>query len=55
MADYQLTPSATIIRVADSANIPPDPGNRDYVEYLAWLEAGGVPDPHIDDAKAEKE
>ena len=29
----------------DRAFIPPDPANRDYAEYLAWLEEGNVPDP----------
>lgn len=45
MADYQLTETDTVIRTADSACIPNDPTNRDRVEYEAWLEAGGVPDP----------
>lgn len=26
----------------DGAKIPADPDNRDYREYLAWVEAGGV-------------
>ena len=26
----------------DGVKIPPDPDNRDYREYLAWVEAGGV-------------
>jgi hypothetical protein len=42
---YQLTTSTTILRLADNAFIPPDPGNRDFVEYTAWLEAGNTPDP----------
>jgi len=46
MAQYQLTTNEhTILRVADNAHIPDDPANRDYQEYLAWTEAGGVPDP----------
>jgi hypothetical protein len=49
MADYQLTASeepCIIRRTEDDAFIPPDPANRDYVEYLAWVEEGGVPDPY---------
>ena len=42
---YQLTTSATILRLADSAFIPPDLANRDYQEYLAWLDAGNEPEP----------
>lgn len=43
---YQLTTNEhTILRVSDNAHIPDDPANRDYQEYLAWLDDGGVPDP----------
>ena len=42
---YQLTTSTSILRLADNAFIPPDPGNRDYREYLEWVEAGNMPDP----------
>lgn len=42
---YQLTSGDTIIRLSDNAFIPADPGNRDYREYLEFLEAGGVPEP----------
>lgn len=52
MADYQqlIDPmtkeiSTTIFRRSDSAYIPNDPANRDYAEYLEWLEAGNTPDP----------
>lgn len=47
MADYALTDSDIVIRTADGAFIPPDPGNRDRREYDEWLAAGGVPDPYI--------
>lgn len=48
MAEYQLTATdAAVIRTADGAFIPNDPANRDYAEYLQWLEAGGVPDPYV--------
>jgi hypothetical protein len=42
---YQLTSSDCILRLADNAFIPPDPANRDYKEYLAWLAEGNTPDP----------
>jgi hypothetical protein len=42
---YQLTQVESILRLEDRAFIPPDPANRDYAEYLAWLEEGNVPDP----------
>lgn len=45
MADYQLTATDNVIRTADGATIPADPANRDYAEYLQWLDDGGVPDP----------
>jgi hypothetical protein len=42
---YQLTTSTSIIRLTDGATIPNDPGNRDYREYLEWVEAGNTPEP----------
>jgi hypothetical protein len=42
---YQLTTGTSILRLADNAFIPPDPANRDFAEYTAWLEAGNTPDP----------
>lgn len=55
---YQLTNTDIIFR-SDGAHIPPDPGNIDYAEYLAWLAAGNVPepadpipDPRIEEIKA---
>jgi hypothetical protein len=42
---YQLTSGDTILRTTDGAFIPPDPGNRDYASYLAWLEEGNTPEP----------
>jgi hypothetical protein len=47
MADYQLTDSEMVIRVADQVWIPDDPANRDWVEYQQWLADGGVPDPYV--------
>lgn len=42
---YQLTSCETILRIADNAFIPPDPDNRDYRKYLAWVEEGNTPEP----------
>lgn len=42
---YQLTASTSIIRLSDGAFIPNDPGNRDYREYLKWVEDGNTPEP----------
>ena len=42
---YQLTTGTSILRTADNAFIPPDEGNADYREYLAWIEAGNTPEP----------
>ena len=48
---YQLTNSTTIIRLADSANIPADPANTDYANYLKWVEEGNVPLPYVEPPK----
>jgi hypothetical protein len=48
---YQLvaglpgTPDIAVQRMSDGAFIPFDPANRDYQEYLQWIEAGHEPDP----------
>jgi hypothetical protein len=42
---YQLTSGDSILRLSDNAYIPQAPGNRDYAEYLEWLEAGNEPLP----------
>lgn len=42
---YQLATSTSILRLADNAFIPPDPANRDYAEYLAWVWEGNMPEP----------
>lgn len=57
MAAYQLVAQLpgmgvqTVQRVADNAFIPFDPANRDYQEYLQWLEAGNKPDPAPEQAR----
>jgi hypothetical protein len=35
----------SVIRLSDGACIPFDPQNRDYADYLKFLEEGGVPEP----------
>jgi len=42
---YQLTSGDTILRLSDNAFIPQAPVNRDYREYLDWLEEGNTPLP----------
>jgi hypothetical protein len=48
---YQLQPdtwqgpAACLKRLSDNAFIPFDPQNRDYAEYLKWLEEGNEPLP----------
>jgi hypothetical protein len=49
-SEYQLVATLpgmtmqTVQRIADGAFVPFDPANRDYQEYLAWLDAGNTPD-----------
>lgn len=40
---YRLA-SGGVIRELDGAFVPGDAGNRDWLGYLAWINAGGVPD-----------
>jgi hypothetical protein len=39
---YQVMASGLILRLTDGAIIPTDPGNRDYTDYLAWVDAGNA-------------
>jgi hypothetical protein len=43
------TLSTSAVSRSDGASIPFDPQNRDYADYLKWLEEGNVPEP-ADDA-----
>ena len=52
MSLYQLTPGG-VLRTTDGANIPPDANNKDWRDFLAWKDAGGMPDP-IDPAYASQ-
>lgn len=40
-----LSGTDCIQRVADLAEIPADPANTDYQQYLAWLAEGNTPLP----------
>jgi hypothetical protein len=44
MALYKVMATGGVQR-SDGACIPPDSGNADWREYLAWRDAGGTPDP----------
>lgn len=52
-ADYKFGLNGGVIRTADGASIPADPGNTDYQQYLRWKAAGGVPDPSQTLAEAQ--
>ena len=51
---YQLTQGDTILRLTDTAFIPPDPANTDYQAYLRWLEEGNEPLPAEQPTAAEQ-
>jgi len=47
---YKLAPlenghQKIVIRLLDNANIPFDPDNSDYQQYLTWLDQGNTPLP----------
>jgi len=41
MSDYRFTQTG-VMRLSDGAQIPNASGNRDWLDYLAWRDAGGV-------------
>ena len=51
MTNYKLVKTVDgetldiVQRLSDTAFIPFDPANRDYQEYLAWLDEGNEPLP----------
>lgn len=42
---YKLNRHETILRLSDNAVIPKDERNKDYKEYLKWLDEGNTPSP----------
>lgn len=50
---YKLLQDDGVLRLSDGANIPNDPLNTDWLEYQAWLAAGGIPQP-ADELTAEE-
>tara|TARA_R110000737_G_scaffold1737_1_gene5210 strand:+ start:974 stop:1126 length:153 start_codon:yes stop_codon:yes gene_type:complete len=34
----------SVTRLSDNASIPFDPANRNYQEYLEWIDAGNTPE-----------
>jgi Domain of unknown function (DUF4376) len=43
MSEYKLNGNG-VTRTRDGANIPIDTGNRDWIEYSAWVSKGNTPD-----------
>jgi hypothetical protein len=41
---YKLTNNNVVIRLADNASIPTVESNRDYQEFLQWVEEGNTPE-----------
>lgn len=50
---YKLNGTASVIRLADGANIPFSDGNCDYEDYKQWVKNGGVPDPEFTSEELE--
>lgn len=50
---YKLSNNG-IKRLSDGANIPINEGNRDYQEYLKWLNDGNVPEPEFTEEEVTK-
>lgn len=42
---YKIINNSSVMRTTDMANIPTDPDNTDYADYLIWLSEGNTPEP----------
>lgn len=52
---YKLHSSGlAIVRTTDGATIPATAGNRDYVDYLAWVALGNAPGPAVDSTAQQR-
>ena len=54
MADIFTNEAVGVKRLSDGAGIPFDPANRDFAEYLRWLEEGNEPLPAEQPTAAEQ-
>tara|TARA_R110000772_G_scaffold265162_1_gene386307 strand:- start:369 stop:524 length:156 start_codon:yes stop_codon:yes gene_type:complete len=45
IADPTTNNIDVVNRLSDNAQIPFDPANTDYQEYLEWIAAGNEPEP----------
>ena len=46
MSEYTINAHG-VIRTSDRASIPEDERNRDWREYLAWVDAGNTAIPYV--------
>jgi len=44
---YKLN-KGSITRLSDGRGIPFAEGNRDYAEYLEWIDKGNTPEPYVE-------
>jgi hypothetical protein len=53
---YKLSNQGTkVIRLFDNAHIPVDTNNKDYIEYLEWIESGNIALPANDKPSAKED
>lgn len=50
---YRIDGIRGVVRVVDDAAIPNDENNQDYLNYLLWLQKGGIPEQPA--SKSEKQ
>lgn len=41
---YKVVSGSVVVRISDGANIPFSEDNKDYREFLEWVEGGNTPD-----------